>query len=261
MTSLRNQYDSFMRYRHLLGNLVRRDLTVKYRRSALGWLWSMLNPLLMMLVMTAVFSYMFKMEIDYFPVYLLCGQLVFNFFSEATNTALDSVIANSALIKKVYIPKYIFPLEKIIFSFVNTLFSFVPLIGVIIVLRAPLTFWAMLAPVPLLMLFVFNLGAGMILSSLVIFFRDIKHLYGVLVLALTYMTPIFYPESLLPEGMKTVIQINPLYWFVSLFRQLVWVGKAPTAQMWLLPAAWAVVLLVLGVIIFKRNQDRFILYI
>lgn len=257
----KTRFEVFIRYRYLLKNLVERDIKVKYRRSALGLIWSVLNPLLMMLVLTAVFSYMFKQQIEYFPVYLLSGQLIFNFFSEATNLAMDSLLANAGLIKKVYIPKYIFPFEKVIFSLVNVMFSLIPLVGVIIVMRVPVTPWILLSPIPILFLFIFNLGAGMILASLVVFFRDIKHLYGIILLALTYMTPIFYPESLLPERVQWVIRLNPIYWFVGMFRQVVLYGKAPTAIQWMATSFSAIILFIIGLFIFKKTQDRFILYI
>ena len=267
----------FMNYRYLLYNLVGRDIKVKYRRSVLGMLWSVLNPLLMMLVMTFVFQNLFVNIMDRgdlpvvsvtglppsFPVYLLTGQLIFNFFSDATNMAMDSVLGNAQLIKKVYIPKYIFPLEKVMFALVNTLFSMLSLVLVLIITQSPVTLWALLAPVVLLVLFVFNLGVGLILSSMVVFFRDIKHLYSVFVLALTYMTPIFYPEAILAEmsAVRFVIRLNPMYWFVDMFRQVVVYGVAPTPTHWLTTCGSAAAVLVVGLLIFRKTQDEFILHV
>lgn len=251
----------FLRYRHLLEYMVHRDITVKYRRSKLGLAWSILNPFLMMLIMTAVFSYMFKQQIEFFPVYLLAGQVTFNFFSESTSLALDSVLAGSALLKKVYIPKYIFPLEKIVFSMINTIFSLTALIIVIIVMRVPLTPWFLLFPIPLIFLFFFNLGVGMALASMVVFFRDIKHLYGIVLLALTYFTPIFYPETLLPEFMRVLIRLNPMFWFVGMFRNLVLYGTGPTLPQLLATSVSALIAMIVGLLIFKKTQDQFILYL
>lgn len=253
--------DVFLRYRYLLMNLVNRDIKVKYRRSALGFLWSFLNPLLMMLVLTLVFSTMFKQNIENFPLYLLTGQLMFGFFSEGTSMAMESVLGNAALVKKVYIPKYIFPFAKVTFSLVNMGFSLVSMLLVMIVTRVPVTPWVLLAPVPILLLFVFNLGVGMALASLVIFFRDIKHLYGILLLTINYLTPIFYPVELLPEYMQFVVRLNPLFWYVGMFRQLVLAGAAPTLLQWVGTVLSAVVALMVGFTIFKRTQDRFILFI
>ncbi len=258
---LRDVWDVFLRYRHLLNNLVKRDITVKYRRSVLGLVWSVLNPLLMMLIMTAVFSKMFDQDPATFTVYLLSGQLVFAFFSEATQLGMDSVLGNATLLKKVYVPKYIFPLEKTFFSLINTLFSLIALVLVAFVVRLPLTPWALVSLSTFVLLFFFNLGVGTLLASLVIFFRDIKHLYGVAVLALTYLTPIFYPVEELGATMQKVLKLNPLYWYVSMFRAMVLEGRAPTSTMVLMCTGWAVFAMILGFSVMKKTQDRFILYI
>lgn len=261
MGNLSGMIETFGRYKYLLRYLVKRDITVKYRRSVLGIVWSVLNPLLMMLIMTAVFQFIFEQQIDYFPVYLISGQLMFNFFSEATSSAMDSVLNSAALLKKVYIPKYIFPLEKVIFSFVNALFSLVALLVVMLFVQPPITWWILLFPVPMILLFFFSLGVGLILASLVVFFRDVKHLYGVLITALMYMTPIFYPVTLLSGVMQKVLYINPLYWYVSMFRNVVLYGVPPTGLQLLAGSAFGVVALLFGILIMKKTQDRFILYI
>lgn len=261
MNNLSGTVQTFGRYKYLLRYLVQRDIKVKYRRSVLGVVWSVLNPLLMMLIMTAVFQFIFEQDIPYFPVYLISGQVIFNFFSEATNLAMDSVLGASTLLKKVYIPKYIFPLEKVFFSMFNAMFSMLALLLVMIFVRPPVTMWILLTPVPLILLAIFNLGVGLILASLVVFFRDIKHLYGVLLTALTYMTPIFYPVDLLSPAMQTILRFNPLFWYVGMMRQVVYVGAAPTMLQWVVCVACAAVALAAGVLIMKKTQDRFILYI
>lgn len=258
---LQNTLAVFRRYQYLLLNLVQRDLKVKYRRSALGFLWSILNPILMMLVMAAVFSYMFRFQIEYFAVYLLSAQVTFNFFSGGTTAAMSSVVGYSGLIKKVYIPKYIFPFEKVLFELVNTLFAVVALFVVILVTGVPLTPWLLLFPVPLILLFFFNLGAGLFLSALVVFYRDIQHLYGVVVVAINYLTPIFYPADMLPPWMQQAIKINPLYWYVAMFRQVVLYGQAPTANMWICCSVSSVAALIIGLLVFRTKQDKFILFI
>lgn len=276
MAYIKANYKVFMHYRFLLMNLVTRDIKVKYRRSMLGLLWSVLNPLLMMLVMSLMFGILYNDILGAslpiveatgkppaFAVYVLTGQLIFSFFSDSTNMAMDSVLSNAPLIKKIYIPKYIFPLEKVMFSLVNTLFSMVSLAFMMLVTWSHVSFWVLLAPIPLALLFIFNLGAGLILSSAVVFFRDIKHLYSVFTLALTYMTPIFYPEAIFAGNryIETLVRLNPIYWFVSLFRQLVLYGSAPTFNQWFVPAICAAVALVVGLYAFRKSQDDFILYI
>lgn len=291
MTWLKGTMNNFFKYRYLLQNLVQRDFKVKYRRSALGIAWSVLNPLLMSLVMAMVFGGMFKDmmpaftkvvastgERPSFLVYVLSGQLIFTFFSESTNMAMDSVYGNAPLIKKVYIPKYIFPLEKVLFSFVNLLFSLISLFIVILLTQgtwlsgffyevlsgSALSKWMLLFPLPLVLLLIFNMGIGLILSSAVVFFRDIKHLYGVLVLALTYLTPIFYDADAMfanSATLGTLIKLNPLYWYVGLFRQLVVYGMPPTQMQLLATGSFAVVALLVGLAVFRKTQDDFILYI
>lgn len=268
MSKLKPYFQDFWRYRHLLSNLTSRDIKVKYRRSALGIVWSVLNPLLMMLVLYVVFSEIFKVtQMDRgdvsvnFAVYLLTGQLMYNFFSEATNSAMSSVLYNAPLIKKVYIPKYIFPLEKVNFSFVNALFSLIALVLVIAFTRTPLHYTVLLFWVPMVILYVFNFGVGLILAAGAVFFRDIMHLYGVLVTALMYLTPIMYDVAILPEWAKKFIPFNPLYWFVSMFRSLVIYGEMPSLNCWVGTCLSSVVALVVGLLVFKKTQDRFVLYI
>jgi ABC-type polysaccharide/polyol phosphate export permease len=198
-----------------------------------------------------------------FPVYLLSGQLIFGFFNESTSMAMESILIGSGLIKKVYIPKYIFPLEKIIFSLVNTFFSILSLVVIIIIMGAPVSPWALLSPVVIVLLFVFNLGVGLILSSLVVFFRDIKHLYGIFTLALTYLTPIFYSETIMygNEIVLRIIRLNPMYWFVRLFRDLVVYGNPPEMRTWAICGGVSVLALFIGFFVLKKTQDKFILHI
>ena len=267
----------FFRYRHLMVNLVKRDLKVKYRRSFLGILWSVINPLFMMLVMSIVFGYMFDGFVasnslpdnsqtglaPNFLVYVFSGQILFAAFSDSTTNAMDSIIGNSQLIKKVYIPKYIFPLGKVIFAFVNTVFSLIAFVIVMIFTNTPLTIWFLLIPIFLLQFSLFCLGIGLALSSLVVFYRDIKHFYTVFMLAITYLTPIFYPEAFLGENTLAlaVIKINPLYWFLSTFRELTIFGNLPSIRYVVITCIWSVFSLLTGLFIFKKSQDEFILYI
>lgn len=261
---IRDEIAVFKRYTPLLLNLVRRDIAVKYRRSILGVAWSFLNPLLMMLVQTMVFSTLFKSMLpsEHFPVYLLSAQVLFNFFSDSTQLGLESVLGGAGLLKKVYIPKYIFPLEKVIFSMVNFGFSLLALLLVVVVTKVGLTLWLLLLPVVIVIMFVFNLGISLILASFTVFFRDIKHFYGVLVLALNYLTPLFYvKEAIASVWVQRIIEVNPLYWFVTISRDLVLYQQMPVAFAWVYTSLWAIVMLVAGLLIFKKTQDKFILHI
>lgn len=261
LDKLRKTLTVFLRYRYLLYNLISRDIKVKYRRSVLGIVWSILNPLLMMLVMTAVFSRVFKFNVPNFPVYYLLGSTIWNFFSEATNTATTSVLASSSLIKKVYIPKYMFPLEKVMFSFVNMLFSLIAVAFIFLVTGTPLTWTALLIPLPLLYVLVFALGVSMALSALTVYFRDVLHLYAVVLTAWMYFTPIFYPVNALPEIMQNVLKINPMYHYVTYFRDILMYNTIPSLGTNLICIGWGIVSLLVGLAIFKKLQGNFILYI
>lgn len=267
MTTLKAYATDFWRYRYLLGNLIGRDFKLKYRRSVLGVVWSVLNPLLMCLVMWAVFSSIFDTRgsgIENFPVYLMAGQLLFNFFNEATSVAMGSMLGAAPLIKKVYVPKYIFPLQKVCFALVNCLFSFIALVIIMVATGAKLHVTVILAVYPLLTLFIFSLGIGLFLAAITVFFRDIMHLWGVFCTALMYFSAIFYnPETMTAGGgvLQTVIGFNPLYWYITAFRTAVLDGEVLTPNMLLVCGGCAVVSLAVGLFVFRRQQDKFVLHI
>lgn len=253
--------NDFIKYQWLLKELIIRDLKIKYRRSVLGYLWSILNPLMLMGVLTVVFSTMFRFDIPNYPVYLLTGQLLFGFYSEATNMAMTSILGGASLIKKVYLPKYIFPVSRVLSSFTTMLFSLVALVIVMAVTRAEYHITAILLPIVLLYILVFSIGMSLILSVMVVFFRDIQYLYGVFLTALNYLTPIFYPASMLPLWLKELMVFNPMYNFIEMFRKIMLYGQWPTLTEHLICITFAIGGLVLGIYVFKKNQKDFILYI
>ncbi len=253
--------NNFLRYKWLLYELVIRDLKIKYRRSILGYLWSLLNPLLMMIVLTVVFSTLFRFDIPNYPVYLISGQIIYNFFSESTSMSMTSIFGNSSLIKKVYIPKYIFPISIVLSSFVTLLFSLVAIAIVMIITKVAITPVLLLFPIPLIYIFFFSVGVGMTLSALSVYFRDIVHLYGVLLTAWMYLTPIFFPISVVPDYVKKIIYLNPLYYFIEIFREIILYGKFPSIELHLICIFCAIVSLLVGVVVFYKNQKNFILYI
>lgn len=178
---------NFKKFLPLLKELVARDIKIKYRKSVLGVFWTLLNPLCMMIVLSVVFSNLFKFDIEYFPVYLLSGQLIFNFYSESTTNAMSAIISNSSLIKKIYIPKYLFVLSRIISSTINLMASFTALVLVMLAMRVELHYTVLLVVIPLFFIVVFSMGVGMLLSAITVKFRDIMHLYSVFVTALLYL--------------------------------------------------------------------------
>lgn len=262
---LKLYFKDFWRYRYLLYNLISRDFKLKYRRSVLGVLWSVLNPLMMMLVMWAVFGGLFPemrgQGITNFPMFLLCGQLLFNFFRESTTLAMSSVLQSAPLLRKVYIPKYIFPLEKVCFGFVNCCFSFIALVLVMVCTLSPVHLTLPLALYPLLTLFVFSLGVGLVLATMTVFFRDVMHMWEVFTTALMYFSAIFYDPAMMSGWVQKAILVNPIYWYITGFRQTVIYGQTLSGTMVAVCGIWAVVMLALGLYVFKKNQDKFVLYL
>ena len=251
----------FKQYTPLIRELVGRDLKVKYRRSFLGYIWSILNPLLMMLLQSLIFSFMFRNNIPNFPLYLICGNTLFTFFNESTSMGMNSIIQNAALIKKVYIPKYIFPLSRVFSCFVTLLFSLVAIVLVMVVTRSPFYWTILLFWVPLLFLFIFCCGMALLLSALTVYFRDMQHLYSVLVMGWMYATPLFYPIEALPPAVIPLMKLNPLYHYVNMFRNLVMYGNIPGPNTWFACIASAAVMLGIGLWAFRKLQKNFILYI
>lgn len=252
----------FFHYKDLLKLLVARDIKLKYRRSVLGYLWSVLDPLLTMIVMTIVFSTMFNRNIDNFPVYLFCGQLLFNFMRNSTTQAMYSISNNGALIRKAYVPKYIFTFSKTISGMVDLLFNLVALVIVMLVTGAHFSWSNLLFPFVLLQLFVFCLGVGLFLAQANVFFKDVQHIYNAVMMAWMYLTPIFYPVEALPELVRWCItRLNPMYYYVKQFRDIFYVGTLPQAEYVIAGSVAALVMLVFGTGIFLKKQDKFILYI
>ena len=250
-----------MKYTNALFSLVKRDFIVKYRRSVLGIFWSVLNPLLMMIVISAVFSYLFRFDIEHYPVYYLTGYIMFTMFSSSTSSAINSIIGASELIKKMYLPKYLFPVEKCLFEFINISVSFVALMIVLIWFRVPITISWLMIPLPFLSILLFSIGISFILSSLNVYFRDIGHLYSIVTMVLMYATPVIYPVSILPPKIMAIMNYNPLYHFIDYFRVLVIDGKIPSLDSALICTAFALGTFLFGALVFKMLQRKFILYI
>lgn len=249
------------RYRFLVERLVSRDFNTKYRQSILGVLWSFLNPLLTMLVQYVVFSTLFKSNIDNFIVYLLSGIVMFNFFSEATNMGVESITSNASLINKVYVPKYVYPFSRLLSSGVNLLISLIPLMIVVVATGLPITKAFLLIPLPLIFLAAFSLGISFLLSTCNVFFRDTKFLWSVLILMWNFLTPIFYPESIIPASMLKIYHMNPLYQFIYFMRCILLEGVTPQPITYLYCLLCSIIPLLLGVWVFRRNQNRFVLHL
>ena len=261
-----NLISVFVKYRALINQLVQRDIKTKYRRSVLGLLWTVLNPLLMMTVLSIVFSYFFSRygDVENFPVYLLCGQVIFNFFNESTSIAMGSIVHSGELIKKVYVPKYLFPITKVMSSGVNLLSSMIALVMVMVATRSRVTPTVLLAVFPLLYVLMFSTGVSLFLSAAAVSFRDLMHLYSVVTTAWMYLTPVIYPMSILdgaPRWAVFIINANPLTAFIKIFRAVVLDGVTAPWILHVQSIVWCVIALVIGSLVFKKSQDKFILKI
>jgi len=252
---------TYMKFQPLLKELVARDIKIKYRRSVLGVFWTLLNPLCMMAVLSVVYSNLFKFSVDNFPLYLLTGQLAFNFFSESTTSAMGAIIGNAALIKKVYMPKYLFVVSRIVSSAINLGASFCALIVVMAVTRSELHWTVLFSWFPLIFLIVFSVGVGLMLAALTVKFRDIMHLYSVFITALMYLTPVIYPMNILPGWLAKIVMINPITNIIMMFRDTIMYGSLPTPTHVAIAVVESVVMLAIGMYVFYKNQDEFILNI
>lgn len=253
---------SFYYYKDLLKQLVVRDIKLKYRRSFLGYVWSVLNPLLIMSVMSVVFSTMFKRNIENYPVFLFTGQLLFNYMNTSTHQAISSITANAALLKKVYVPKYIFTVAKITSGLVDFFFSLGALVLVMLVTGARFSGYNLLAIFVALQLYIFCTGLGLFLAQANVFFRDIQYIYNAVTTAWLYLTPIFYTLDMLDPRIAWIVKhLNPMYFYVGQFRDLVYYNRFPGIKIMLAGWVTAFLMLIIGLYSFHRNQDRFILYI
>ncbi len=258
-----NFISDIKRFSPLLKNLVSKDFKLKYRRSVLGIAWSVLNPLFTMLVITTVFGTLLRVQVENFATYYILGFSIWNFFSEATSLSISSILTAAPLIKKVYVPKYIFPLEKCLFALVNFLFSLIAVAVVMLCQGVAPKITTLLIPIPILLCFIFACGASLFLSAATVYFRDIQHLYGVFLTVLMYLTPIIYPLSLLDghQFILKVVTLNPITQFVEYFRNLIMYGTTPTLESNLICIGYSALMFIIGSLVFKKAEGKFILHI
>ena len=261
--------NSLKKYKFLLNQLIIRDFKVKYKRSVLGVLWSILYPLLMMSVMALVFSNMFKFNMEgvNYLVYLMSGLLIFNYFSEATNSSLVSIVGNFSLINKVYMPKYIFPLAKCLFAGINFLFTLIPFFLIIFLsgdasagTKCTLNIWYLYLPYVFLCTLMFTIGISYILSTVTVFLRDVIYIWGILLTIINYFTPVFYSISILPKTLQSIFKLNPLYLFINSVREVVLFGNGPTFTNFIALFLTGFITMVIGMFIFRKKQDKFVYY-
>jgi len=275
-------FKELYRYRHLLREVVVKNIKIQYRHSVLGVVWTLLEPLLTTLVLVFVFGRLFGAgrltqdpNIINFPIYLLCGRLLFHFFSQSTKRAMKSMKQSASIIKKVRVPKFIYPVANVLSHFVSLMISMIVLVGFVLFFvfaasernPAPILGWnLLLAPVPLLILFILSTGVGLIVSTLAVFFKDVEYLYSVFCMVLFYATPIFWSPATMGDpspdgGLMTMLNANPLYAIIEMFRDSVLRGQTIQLQHLLYALVFALVVFVVGIWVFQRKQNEFILHI
>ena len=258
---MKKYIDSFVNYRFLLSELVKKGIKLKYRRSYLGIIWSLLEPLCTMIVLTVVFGTILGNRTKEFSVYILCGRLLFSFYSTATKAALTSIRKNASMIKKVYVPKYLYTLSSILYNYIIFLISLIVLVVVAAVLKVKPTIYLVQAPIALILILMISVGCGFILATLGVFFRDMEYLWEVALMIVMYTCAIFYyPERLLKSGYSWVLTVNPVYNVIINVRNIIF-HEAFNWGCMTYACVFALVSVVVGVIVFHKNQDKFILYI
>ncbi len=270
--------DKFIKYRHLLRELVIKRIKLQYRNSVLGVFWTFLQPLLTMIVLSLIFSNLFGRSakgVTNYPLYLLSGRLLYDFYSQSTKRAMKSIRGNASIIKKVYVPKYFYPLSTVLSNFVTFLISLTVLVLVMSFFNiakidpVPVNFNVFFAIVPILIMFILCLGIGMFLATLDVFFKDVENLYDVFCMLLFYMTPIVYTMEKLnfAEGswQSSIIRLNPMYGIIEMFRAAVLHSTEFAAYFdvnsLIYCSVFALVMLIIGTTAFYKTQDKFILYI
>lgn len=252
---------NFIAHKFLLRELVIKGIKLKYRRSYLGILWSLLEPVLMTIVLTVIFGTLFNNNNPMFPLHILSGRLLYSFFSNATNMSLRAIRANASMIKKVYVPKYLYVLSSIIYNYIIFLVSLVVLLGLCIILKVYPTWYILLSWIPLGLLFLLGFGIGMILATIGVFFRDMEYLWGVVMTVIMYASAIFYyPEKILTSKYWWILKYNPLYQIIDMFRRCI-MGQPITRFSLVYATGFVLVTTVVGCLYFVKKQDKFILHI
>jgi ABC-type polysaccharide/polyol phosphate export permease len=248
-------------YRDLIRALVARDLKVRYRRSTIGFLWSMLQPLLTMLVLSLVFSTLFRFDIPNYPVYALAGIMFWNFFSQSITASMNSLRGNAGLFTKVPVPKEVFPVATVIAGVINLLLALIPLFAILLVTGHPIRPALLFLPVAILLAALFTLGAGLLLSPLSVFFHDIIEMVGVLLTLFMYLTPLFYPIKIVPEPYLWAVRFNPIRSVLEVFRDPIYYGKIPPLSHLTVAVTITVLALVVGALAFRKSSDRIPFYV
>jgi ABC-type polysaccharide/polyol phosphate export permease len=249
------------RYRELIWALAQKELRVRYKRSILGFLWALLNPALMMLVLTLVFGTIMRFSIDHYAVFLLSMLLPWTFFSQSLAYSVESIVGNGELLKKVKVARLVFPVASVISNIINFLLSLLPLMLLIVLMRFPLHWTWFYLPVPMLGLFLFTLGASFFFATINVFYRDVSHIVQILLSAWFYFSPIIYSLDFVPAKYHWIFRLNPLLYVLNGFRLSIYYGIMPSLQSIVLSLACGLASLAVGFAIFRRYQNAFVYYV
>jgi ABC-type polysaccharide/polyol phosphate export permease len=256
-TPVLDELQEIFRYRELLTKLVSRNIKTRYKRSVLGIAWTMLSPLMMMIVMTLVFSNIFRMNLEHYPVYLLSGLVFWNFFAQTTSSAMNELVWGGSLMTRIYMPRSIFAFTALGTGLVNIVLSLIPLLLIMLATGAPLRLSLLFLPVSILIVGMFALGVGLFLSTLGVYFTDVLEMYQIVLMAWMYFTPIIYPIEIIPESYIRVFYLNPLYYLLEVFRQPIYLGKLPDLQTLAMACSLSSLTLIIGWWFFTRKADEF----
>jgi ABC-type polysaccharide/polyol phosphate export permease len=248
---------ALIHYRELIRQFVSRSIKTRYKRSVLGVFWTLLNPLLTMIVLTIVFSQVFRFSVENYPIYVLCGLVVWNFYSIATSGAMSDMLWSGNLLGRIYMPKSVFAVSAVSTGLINLLLSLIPVFLIALILRVQITPAIIVMPLAILFLAMFSLGFGLTLSTAAVFFGDMEPVYNVVLMIWFYATPIIYPIEVIPEQFQWLIRLNPLYYLLTIFRDPLYKGTVPELSFWLISSILAVVMLVIGAYIFTSKSNEY----
>ena len=247
--------------RELIWALALKELRVRYKRSALGFIWALLNPLLMMAILTIVFSNITRLPVERYAVFLISALLPWTFFAQAMSYSVDSIVGNGDLLKKVRIAKSVFPLAALISNVLNFFFSLGPLALILILLRFPFHWTWFYLPVPLAALVLFTMGCGFFCAAANVFYRDVSHVVQIVLSGWFYLSPVMYSLDFLPNKYRGLFRLNPMLYILNEFRLAIYYGELPTLQSVGLTLAIGLAFLILGYAYFRRVENSFVYYV
>jgi len=249
------------RYRELIWALALKELKLRYKRSVLGFLWALLNPALMMAVLTLVFSTIMRFNIPHYAIFLLSVLLPWTFFSQSLGYAVDCIVGNGELIKKVSVPKLVFPVAAVVSNIINLLLSLIPMALLVLAMRHPFYRTWLYLPVPILALVIFTLGMTCFFAAVNVFYRDVSHILQILLSAWFYFTPIIYALDFVPGHLQWLFRLNPMIYVINGFRLAIYYGMLPRWQSIVASFVCAFIALIIGGAVFRKYQDEFVFYV